>query len=73
MFEEPDGDDWVNYWSDGQFCCTSDMADSGSCKVVDIGKLIRPPELLTLYKHLEIPAGKNSVSLTPEVCRLLSF
>lgn len=66
MFEEPDGGDWVDYWSDGQFCCTSDMADSGSCKVVDIGKLIRPSELLTLYKHLEIPAGKNSVSLTPE-------
>ena len=29
MFEEPSAQEWMEYWPDKQFCCTSDMVTQG--------------------------------------------
>jgi hypothetical protein len=39
MFEEPN-EHWLDYWDNGQFCCSQELIDSGDCTT--LGTLIYP-------------------------------
>ena len=64
MFLEPGGKNWVDYWPNKQFCCTSAMVSSKECTAPNT--FIYPAEL-PMAIRTTVTAHKKPISLTPQV------
>jgi len=45
MFEDPGNRPWMDYWPEGDYCCTQSVVEAGGCSANGLNKLIIPTNL----------------------------